>query len=63
LGADERQTRFMLPDSRFPLAFKHAVDYRELPSRRRLASPDSVLPSEEMQILRNVPSVVNSSKA
>src|ERR1700741_107293 len=62
LGTDERQARFMLPDRSLFLAFKGAVDYRELPSWRRLAGPDAVFASPEMQILRHVATVMNSGK-
>ena len=62
LRSNQGETRLVLADCRFALPLESAVDYRKLPSGRRLAGPDAILPSEEMQIVRDVAAVVNSGE-
>ncbi len=41
LWTDQRQSGLALSDRRFTLALKRGIDYRKLPSRGRLPSPDA----------------------
>src|ERR1700719_629011 len=52
----------MLANGGLRLSFKCGIDNGELPSRRRLAGPYSVLPAMKVQIDGYVSAIVNSRK-
>src|SRR5258708_29515898 len=53
----------MLSNRGFALAFECGVDDSELPSGRRFACPDTVLPAIKMYVLGDVASIFNSCEA
>src|ERR1035438_10894127 len=60
---DQRQSRFVLPDGRLPLAVEGRIDHRELPGRRRLTRQDAIPAAVKMQILRLVTRVLDARQA
>src|ERR1700688_2991553 len=52
----------MLPNGGLGLSFKRGIDDGELPSRRGLAGPYSVLPTVKVQVDGDVSAIVNSRK-